>query len=103
MRKADMNALAAMVASMVDAKLAGMVPPVWNNAQASVATPATKVSKARGKAQGKRKAKSATPAWLIEKAKNRDARRALAAKMRDAGVEPTGEAWAQAKAAAGIK
>ena len=49
-----------------------------------------------------RKAKKAPPAWVVERAKRKAARRALAATIRASGKEPTGALWAKAKKAAGI-
>lgn len=45
----------------------------------------------------------APPAWLVEKAQNRAARRELAAKLRAAGKPVSGPEWDAAKLAAGIK
>lgn len=50
-----------------------------------------------------KKAKKQAPEWIKDHAKNRDARRALAASLRAQGIEPHGAAWVEAKAAAGIK
>ena len=43
-----------------------------------------------------------TPAWIVQFAQNKAARRALAADLRAKGVEPKGAAWAKAKKAAKI-
>lgn len=40
---------------------------------------------------------------IVAKAPDRAARKNLAAAMREAGVEPTGEAWVEAKAALGLR
>jgi hypothetical protein len=49
------------------------------------------------------KPKAECPAWIVEAAKNRDARSALAKAMRANGEDPHGALWYQRKAEAGIK
>lgn len=49
-----------------------------------------------------KKAKASTPAWIVEKAQNKAARRDLAKKLRDQGIEPQGAAWKKAKKQAGL-
>lgn len=70
------------------------------NGSAAPAAPA----KSRKATPAKAKApKRETPAWLIQAAKNRDARGALAAAMRANGEDPHGDLWYARKAEAGIK
>lgn len=72
-------------------------------AQGGVALPVQEYAAPKPRARKAAKPKPPTPQWVIDRAKNSDARRKLAAEMRANGVEPTGEAWKAAKAAAGIK
>lgn len=44
----------------------------------------------------------AVPAWIVEHAQRKAARRTLAAELRAKGVAPKGAAWTKAKKAAGI-
>lgn len=52
---------------------------------------------AKGKARTRKPAKPVTPEFIVTRAQNRDANRALAAALRAKGIEPNGAAWAWAK------
>ncbi len=71
---AEVERLTTLVAALVDAQAPAKVTPV----------------------------KAETPAWIIEHAQRKQARRALAASLRAQGIEPTGAAWTKAKKAAGL-
>ena len=58
--------------------------------------------KASGPAVAAAQPKAEVPAFIVQFAQNRQARRALAADLRARGIEPKGAAWAKAKKAAGI-
>jgi len=68
----------------------------------ALAIEAGETPKASGPAVAAAQPKAETPAWIVEHAQRKQARRELAASMRAQGIEPTGAAWTKAKKAAKI-